>query len=139
MNYLHGHAEEEGEEVHDGEAGHQLSLQEHGGVVVVAVLHGEVVLVRSVHLVVHDDHVHHHAHHRHAEDEADQEGLPPPGRGLETDAGLGTILLRRAARSACGCRHLLLDLFAVVQVTGSAVSLHQRRFESQVLQRPVRP
>lgn len=45
MNYLHGHAEEEGEEVHDGEAGHKLSLQEHGGVVVVAVLHGDIVLV----------------------------------------------------------------------------------------------
>lgn len=85
INYLHGHAEQEGEEVHDGEARQQLSLQEHGGVVVVAVLHRHVVLVRSIHLVVHYYHVHHHSHHRHAEEEADEEGLPPPVRGLETD------------------------------------------------------
>lgn len=43
--YLYRHTKEEGEEVHDGEAWEQLSLQEHGGVVVVAVLHCGVVLV----------------------------------------------------------------------------------------------
>lgn len=43
--YLYRHAKEEGEEVHDGEAWEQLPLQEHGGVVVVAVLHCGVVLV----------------------------------------------------------------------------------------------
>lgn len=61
------------------------------------------------------------------------------GEGRETHAGLGMSLLGRAARSAGGRRHLLLDLFAVVQVTGRAVSLHQRRLESQVLQRAVGP
>lgn len=45
MNYLHGHAEQEGDEVHDGETRQQLPLQEHGGVVVVAVLHRDIVLV----------------------------------------------------------------------------------------------
>lgn len=44
-DYLHRHTKEEGEEIHDGEARKQLSLQEHGRVVVVAVLHRDVVLV----------------------------------------------------------------------------------------------
>lgn len=43
--YLYRHTKEEGEKVHDGEAWEQLSLQEHGGVVVVAVLHCGVVLM----------------------------------------------------------------------------------------------
>ena len=43
--YLHRDTEEEGEEVHDGEAWEQLSLQEHGGVVMVAVLHRGIVLM----------------------------------------------------------------------------------------------
>lgn len=44
-DYLHRHTKEEGEEVHDGEARKQLSLQEHGRVIVVAVLHRDIVLV----------------------------------------------------------------------------------------------
>lgn len=44
-HYLHRHTKEEGEEVHNGEARKQLSLQEHGRVVVVAVLHCDIVLV----------------------------------------------------------------------------------------------
>lgn len=44
-SYLYGHAEQEGDEIHDGEARQQLSLQEHGGVVVVAVLRGHIVWV----------------------------------------------------------------------------------------------
>lgn len=83
MNYLHRHAEQEGQEVHDGEAGQQLSLQEHGGVVVVAFLDADIVLVYGIHLVVHDYHVHHHAHHRHAEEEAHEEGFPPPVSGRD--------------------------------------------------------
>ena len=79
-SYLHRHTEEEGDQVHDGEPREQLSLQEHGGVVGHAVLGRGVVVVGHVDLVVHDDHVHHHAHNRHAEEQADQEGLLPPGR-----------------------------------------------------------
>lgn len=43
--YLHRHTKEEGEEVHDGEAWKQLSLQKHSGVVVVAVLCCDIVLM----------------------------------------------------------------------------------------------
>lgn len=43
--YLHRHTKQEGEEVHDGEAWEQLSLQKHGGVVAVAVLCRIVVMM----------------------------------------------------------------------------------------------
>lgn len=38
MIYLYWHTKEEGQEVHDGEAWEELSLQKHGGVVVLAIL-----------------------------------------------------------------------------------------------------
>lgn len=78
--YLYRHTKEEGEEVHDGEAWKQLSLQKHGGVVVVTVLCCDIVLMWNIHLVVHDNHVDHHAHHRHTEKQAHQERFPPPSR-----------------------------------------------------------
>lgn len=78
MIYLYRHAEKERQEVHDGEAREQLGLQEHGGVVMVAALHCGVVVMGNAHLVVHNNHVDHHAHHRHAEDQTHKEGLPPP-------------------------------------------------------------
>ena len=43
--YLYRHTKEEGQEVHDGEAWEKLSLQKHGGVVLVAVLHCGIVLM----------------------------------------------------------------------------------------------
>lgn len=76
--YLYRHTKEEGEEVHDGEAWEQLSLQEHGGVVVVAILQRGVVLMGNIHVVVHDNHVGHHAHDRHTEKQAHQERFLPP-------------------------------------------------------------
>lgn len=76
--YLYRHTKQEGEEVHDGKTREKLSFQKHGGVVMVAVLCCGVVLMRNIHLVVHNNHVHHHAHHRHTENKADKERFPPP-------------------------------------------------------------
>lgn len=65
--YLNRNAKDERKEVHDGEPWRHLPLQHHGRVVVVALLSCDIVLMGNTHLVVHDNHVHHHAHHRHAE------------------------------------------------------------------------
>lgn len=43
--HLHRDTEEEGDEVHDGEAWEQLPLQEHGRVVMVTVLHCGIMMV----------------------------------------------------------------------------------------------
>lgn len=43
--YLYRYTKEEGEEVHDGEAWKQLLLQEHAGMVMVAVFHRRIVLM----------------------------------------------------------------------------------------------
>lgn len=63
--YLHGNAKDERKEVHEGQTWSHLPLQEHGRMVMVAILSCDIVLMGCTHLVVHDDHVHHHAHHRH--------------------------------------------------------------------------
>lgn len=69
---LHRDTEEKRDQVHDGEARQKLFLQEHGGVVLLSVLGCGVVVVGHVDLVIHDYHVHHHAHNRHAEKQADE-------------------------------------------------------------------
>lgn len=67
LTYLYRNAKEERKEVHDGETWGHLPLQHHGRVVVVALFSCDIVLMGNAHLVVHDDHINHHAHHRHTE------------------------------------------------------------------------
>lgn len=76
--YLHRHTKEEGEKIHERETREQLFLQKHGGVEVGAVFCCGIVLMGNIHLVIHDYHVDHHTHHRHTENQAHQEGPPPP-------------------------------------------------------------
>lgn len=67
LPYLHGRAEQEEGQVEEGEAGQQVVLLGHGA---------SMLLL----LTVHHHHVDHEAHDRQAEDEAEQKGVPPPGR-----------------------------------------------------------
>ena len=76
--HLHRHTKQEGDEVHDGETGQQLALQDHVLMVGLPLLHGAVVVVRGADLLVHHDHVDHHAHDGHAEHQAHKERPPPP-------------------------------------------------------------
>lgn len=103
MTHLHRYAKKKREQVHDREAWEQLSLQEHGGMVQVAVLSRGVVLVGSVHLMVHDDHVYHHAHHWHTKYQAHQERFPPPRRAKTFE---GT------QRNVC----LIVDIFSIFKM-----------------------
>lgn len=92
MCYLHRQTEEEGEQVHDGQAREKLFLQEHVGVVHLSVLWCGVVMVRLLDLVVHHHHVDHHAHNWDTEHQADEERPPPSRRKQHITNGTGLLM-----------------------------------------------